>query len=410
MGRSLVPTLAAMVLSAGIAHAASVDSTAPPPPTECADLNWGDYPYYPAGSDLVFPRDEGQHKPYRDYQMEWWYANFHLTDTEDPGREYGGFVAFFKLPRMRLLGISDLDQQIMYTDVQFPPFSRIDGRQLNLQYCHAARDSGSQTPTEPAASDSDLPRRADRNRLRSQRIEAACDRWYTKSSGRDPWPFEYHLDVQGGGDDPILLDLDLAAVKAPMIVGGTGLIPIGDRSSYYYSQTRLAVSGTIHLPGREADVTGYAWIDRQWGDFLPQPDGVRWEWFSIQLDDGREILVADLWLGGVFQGSFSGGLHLYHDDCSLEILDDYTITPLGTWTDPISGRTFSSGWTIQEPSEGIQLTVIPDFNEQVVYLTPGLVIRPPAFWEGSCSVAGTIGGQPVSGKAGVELTYSTPSD
>ena len=110
-----IPPLASVLLP---------DVTLPcPPPGPCDYLNWNEYPYCPEGSNMCFPDDEGQHFSYVEHPAEWWYANFHLTG--ESGREYGAFVAFFKLPRARLFGISDLEQGIMYTDVRLPPFSTI---------------------------------------------------------------------------------------------------------------------------------------------------------------------------------------------------------------------------------------------------------------------------------------------
>ena len=218
-------------------------------------------------------------------------------------------------------------------------------------------------------------------------------------------PYEYRLHVRGWDGSPMRLDVDMVSLKAPMLVGGEGLVDIGDGQSYYYCHSRIDVAGTIRVHGLQEQVTGQAWIDHQWGDFLPQDQDVSWEWFSIQLDDGREIMVADLWLDGELQGSYSGGLNLYNEDCSLELLEDYTITPLDTWADPDSDRTFATQWEIEEPTRDIHLIVTAEFDNQVMRLTPGFVFT-PTFWEGSCWVSGTIDGQAVSGRCYAELTHS----
>jgi len=98
-------------------------------------------------------------------------------------------------------------------------------------------------------------------------------------------------------------------------------------------------------------------------------------------------------------------MNLFNADYSLELLEDYTITQLDYWTDPVSGRKFATQWRITEPSKQIDLTVAADYNDQVMCVKLGPVLL-RCFWEGSCSVSGTIEGTPVSGKAYVELTHS----
>ena len=96
--------------------------------------------------------------------------------------------------------------------------------------------------------------------------------------------------------------------------------------------------------------------------------------------------------------TFNRKVNLFNADCSLELLEDYTITQLDSWTDPVSGRKFATQWRIIGPSKQTDLTITAYYNDQVM--------RAKCFWEGSCSVSGTIEGTPVSGKAYVELTHS----
>lgn len=350
--------------------------------------SWAQYPYYPPGTEIWFSRHEGKHLPYPTYPIEWWYANFHLTGKSQ--REYGAFVGFFKLWEivplgMRLFAISDLGLDLIYTDPKY-------GQLL-----------------------------AEDNWLDLEFIPSAKGDWWRKITACNGLllPFAYRLHATGKIGNPMRLDVDMYSQKAPLIVGGDGYIEIGDGFTYYYSHSRVEVSGTLVLPsGFEEDVEGYAWIDHQWGDFLSLRDTVTWEWFSIQLDDTSDIMVADAWLNGELQESSLGGLNLYKPDCSLELFKDYTITQERFWPDPGSPKIFATQWTItvpaaisvrgEEPSQPlnyIELTVTADYEDQVFPLSPGWIFT-PRFWEGSCSVSGTIGGRPVSGKAYAELTHS----
>jgi|GEM_PF-1563819 len=348
---------------------------------------WEQYPYYVPGSDFEICEDDGIHPPTATYPIEWWYGNFCLTDED--GKEYGAFASFFKSPfvtppHLLLFSISDLENEVEYSVPEYPLTLDASEHHLDLE-------------------------------------TAFLDQWYNKKCGSGNLiPFEHHLYVTGVDVDElgiVTLDLDMKSLKPPMPVSGDGHVQIGDGFSYYYSYTHFEVEGEIHVPGDllSKDVHGYGWFDHQWGDFpVPMSDDIGWEWFSIQLDNNREIMVGDTWVDGVLDESYSGGLNLYNADCSLEVLQDYTITPLRFWTDAGSGQTFAVEWRIEveEPTRKIALNVKAVFEDQVMELTPGPIFN-GCFWEGLCEVNGTIGGKAggggivtVRGTANAELTHS----
>ena len=380
----------------------------------CEDLDWAQYPYYPLGTEIYFSKDEGQHLPYTTYPVEWWYANFHLTG--DSEREYGAFVAFFRLPiplgGMRLFAISDLEQHLTYTHPDLVGILEAYDNWLDLTY-HRLSPSGNSHQLAGFGDGHSHGYQAPAAEYSSALSPFGVDRWYNKSSGGELLPFEYRLEVTGEDGGAMHLDVEMTSIKAPLMVGGDGIVAIGDDSSYYYSHTRVDVSGTMKVHGITEHVDGYAWVDHQWGDFLGLGHKVTWEWFSIQLEDSSEIMVADVWVNGERQGSFSGGLNLHNADCSTELFEHYTITQERFWHDPGSDKIFATEWTIEasckDPARQIHLTVTADYENQVFPLTEGYIFT-PRFWEGSCLVSGTIKGRPVSGKAYAELTHSWEGD
>ena len=341
---------------------------------------WKQYPYYPPGTSICFPIDEGIHTPINEHPKEWWYANFHLTGTST-GDEYGVFVSFFKGYPARLFSISDITSKKMYSNVK-AGLLMASKNKLDLSFISMARPL---------------------NR----------EHWYTKTVDGNLLPFQYKMIVNGRSrEDRMImgLDVDMNCIKPPMIAGGDGIVNIGDDKSFYYSQTKIEVTGSITLHGLTEDVTGYAWIDHQWGNFnINSPHKkILWEWFSIKLNDSREIMVGDTWQRDTKQycGSFSDGLNLFNADNSLELLKDYKITPLNFWTDPISKRTFAIKWRITEPSKQIDLIVTADYSYQVGYATVIGRFNHLFLWEGTCSVEGTVEGKNVNGKAYVESSHS----
>lgn len=344
----------------------------------CNPESWRDYPYTLPGSNIMIPRDEGKHNPTDIYRIEWWYVNFHLT-TED-GRPYAGVVSFFKppiigSPCMVLFSIIDLKDGTFRSGARYPLVFSASEEWFDLDFG----------------------------------VPPFRDQWHNRQCDGYLMPFEYHLSMDWLTDGVAWMELDMGSLKPPLPVSGDAFVEFGSQAwTYYYSHPRVDIIGTLHLPGFPAlgkAVQGYGWIDHQWAN-LPT-DLITWEWLSIQLDDQREIMAADVWINGEPQGSFSGGLNYYDENCTLDVLSDYTITPLRCWYDAEHNRTFTTQWKVEQPIRQIDLLLTANFEHQVVETT-GQILG-ANFWEGACIVSGTIAGQPVSGTAFAELTHSWPA-
>lgn len=199
--------------------------------------------------------------------------------------------------------------------------------------------------------------------------------------------------------------LDLTATKPPALHNG-GYIDFGPAGgSYYYSRTRLALRGTLDDHGVRKAVTGEAWFDHQWGNFLGVGEG-GWDWFSAQLADGSDFTLSllrgkDKELVGAY-GTFVGA-----DGRDLFIAgDDLQVETLETWTSARTGFTYPARWRITLPRHGLVLECAPVLNDQELdtRASTGNV-----YWEGEVRFAGTRDGVPVSGEGYVELTgYDRP--
>ncbi len=142
-----------------------------------------------------------------------------------------------------------------------------------------------------------------------------------------------------------------------------------------------------------------------------------YEWFSIQLQNNQEIVVGDMWdreTNEKLDQSYTNGLNLINSDGSLNLLKDYTITPLDYWNESNDQRFYSRQWHITESSKDINLIVTPVFFNQLICFKENYQLLqqileelfPGAcFWEGVCVISGTINGISVDGKAFVELTH-----
>jgi predicted secreted hydrolase len=160
------------------------------------------------------------------------------------------------------------------------------------------------------------------------------------------------------------------------------------------------VQGTILDHGVSTAVTGDAWKDRQWGNFIVTPGG-GWDWYSLQLTDGSELMLFVL-RDVLGQASPSYGT-LVHPDGTTESLAPGTIraNALGSWTSPATKTTYPSGWSLAAPDRDLRLTLEPVLSDQELDTRSS---TGQIYWEGEVSIVGQSRGKPIAGKGYVELT------
>ncbi len=290
--------------------------------------------------EVVFPDDESAH----DELIEWWYWTGHLQDEQD--RWYGFEQTFFVFrmgvfdATMAHVGVTDIDAQ-------------------RFSFDHVVLE--------------ELPD------PEMQGIDLAA---------------EHNTAVGGGGQDSLhgetegyVLQLELSAEKPTVLQHGDGYhdYEIGGYT-WYYSRERMAVTGILEVDGEARAVSGQGWMDHQWGNLLLMAEA-GWDWFAIQLDDGREIMLF-LVKGSeeIVGGSISGA------DCVTEELgaDEIQVTATGQWTSPHTGCSYPSGWQLRV--RDLELSVTPVLEDQELYSDH------ETYWEGANTVSGDA-----TGRAYVEL-------
>ena len=307
---------------------------------------------------VTFPRDDGIH----DSRIEWWYFTGHLFTAA--GERYGfEYVIFRARP-------GDLEGYIAH-------FAITDNPRGTFHYdqrLNGARGVASDDAT----------------------LDLDLDGWTMRGGNGQ---FALRADMPG-----YAIEIDAAATRPATLHDGDGYIDYGNgTASYYYSWTRMTVSGTLDARGTSLPVTGEAWMDHQWGDFATYQGG--WDWFSLQLADGTDVmlyLIRDL-RGGTLRvdGSIVGPA----GDVSLLRDGDFSLAPTGEWTSRETGAVYPSGWTIAIPEHDLTLTVTPAMPNQELDTRPTTGV---VYWEGEVLVEATTQGSPVSGYGYVELTGYAP--
>lgn len=225
----------------------------------------------------------------------------------------------------------------------------------------------------------------------------------------------FHLNVDGwttsglNGHDQLAasmpdytINLNLTdELPHPILEGGNGLISYGGAGySYYYSRPLMTVGGTITDHGAQIAVHGQAWFDHQWGDFLSLA-GSGWDWYSIQLSNHTEYMLYEI-RDSNHQSVSMVGTYVDASGNAHEIPgQDIHSQAIGSWTSPVTGGTYPSGWQVTLTNPNVTLTITPQLKDQelVTTQTTGL-----AYWEGACSMQGQAEGQSVTGEGYVELT------
>ena len=203
------------------------------------------------------------------------------------------------------------------------------------------------------------------------------------------------------------IDLSLAATRTtPVLHAEDGWVDFGPAGgSYYYSWPRMTAGGSVTLDGTTMSVTGEAWFDHQWGDFIAVGGG-GWDWFAVNLADGTDLTLS---LVRAADGTYPliYGTYVAPDGTVTHLPSDaFTVTATGSWTSPATGATYPAGWTIDIPSQQLTVELTPTVANQELdtRATTGVI-----YWEGSQHVTASRSGQPLAGEAYVELTGYAPA-
>jgi len=289
---------------------------------------------------VTLPADEAVH----DESIEWWYWTGHLTD--DQGRWYGFEETFFVFQ----MGVYDATMaHVAVTDIDADDFA--------FEYAH------------------------------EEVIPQMSGEGFQLAVGADSATGVGGVDHLVGAAQTYGLDLTLTSNKPTVFQHGDGYqeYDIGGYT-WYYSRERMSVSGVMTVDGEQRVVLGTGWMDHQWGQ-LAQMTAAGWDWFAIQLDDDREVMLFLTHGGGeVVGGSITGA------DCGTQELAaaDIQVVSHDTWTSPHSDCTYPMGWTVTVLGETFELTP--------VRLDQELYNDRETYWEGANVVTGDA-----TGRAYVEL-------
>ena len=270
--------------------------------------------------DFDFPADHG---PHPDYRIEWWYLTANLEDrtarnTGCNGRSFRSALA---------------------------PGEAEGWQSPQVWFAHAAI-------TTP-----------DRH-LSAERFA----RGGIGQAGVTPDPFDAWIDdwrMAGESLDDLRLtatapefsyDMALKA-QGPLVFHGADGYSVKSaqgQASYYYSQPFYEISGTLDLPGGPVEVTGSAWLDREWSSQPLSGNQTGWDWFSLTFQTGEKLMGFQLREDG--GDPFTAGTWIMPDG-KTTALDDGALQATPLETTAVAGREVPTAWRLTLPARDLDIEV-----------------------------------------------------
>jgi predicted secreted hydrolase len=210
--------------------------------------------------------------------------------------------------------------------------------------------------------------------------------------------FPMRLAAAGQG---VAIDLVVDPIKPIVLQGDRGLSrkgPEPGNASYYYSITRMAASGTVTVGDTAHAVNGLSWLDREWSTSALSEGQVGWDWFAIQLTDGRDLMLYRMRREDGTTDPHNGGTLVEEDGTARRLGPaDVRYEPGRTWVSPVTGASYPVEWRVSVvPLElELQVDALLDASELDV------AVR---YWEGAIRVRGRGPSGEVSGRGFLEMT------
>jgi len=320
---------------------------------------------------LQFPHDHGKHS---DFHTEWWYFTGNLTS---PQRDFGFQLTFFR--RSLAAERPALDSSWTARDLYPAHFALTDKTGKRFFHFDIISREG---PNLAGAAQGDLD-----VRVRDWSVKRENDK--------------ISLAAEQGH---VGISLILTALKPITLHGKKGYSVKGEnenQASHYYSYTRLAANGTINLDGKAYTVNGLAWMDHEFGSSILTEDQAGWDWFSLQLDDGTDLMVFHLRKkDGTLEKAF-GTLVSPEGVSAYLVGKDIEILPKGKWKSDVTDALYPAEWIISLKGTDTVLEVTPAVSHQELAASRSTQV---VYWEGAVNLRGSHHGKAVKGSGYAELT------
>jgi len=281
------------------------------------------------GKVFAFPADHG---PHPDYRIEWWYVTANLVDAT--GAALGAqWTLFRQASRPGPQAEGWASQQIW---MGHAAVTRADTHRFSEKF---ARGGIGQAGVETGP------------------FRAWVDSWEMRGGDAMRGDTIAPLELSASGAD-FSYRLRLDADRALVLQGDAGYSRKSERgqASYYFSQPYFRAAGSVVIDDKPVEVTGLAWMDREWSSQPLASDQTGWDWFSLHLNSGEKLMLYRLRQKDGHDNLL--GNWIKPNGRSTEIASaDNSITP--TVLTEIEGRKLPTGWSVVIPAHGLRIESTP---------------------------------------------------
>ncbi|MGC8768913.1 lipocalin-like domain-containing protein [Calditerrivibrio sp.] len=303
-----------------------------------------------------------------DYKSQWWYFTGHLTATG--GKKYGFEFTIFVVNLNKIDYKSKFGLNRIY--ISHLAITDIDNKKYYFE------DDTSRGAHNEAFADS--------GRLFvkvfDDSISGGIEKFFLKGKGAN-FSFE----------------LELIPIKKPIINGLNGysnkIYGCEECASLYFSITRLKTKGIVELNGKKDNVAGESWFDREINSDYKTDKLKGWDWFSLMLDDGTELIVYRIKNrnGNVDKSSYAAFIDNYGGKVNIDF-KDINIKPLDFYISKKTGAKYPIKWEMVISNKKIYVQSMVEDQEFVASKSTFNY-----YYEGACRVYGDL-----TGKGYMELT------
>ncbi|AJO77830.1 lipocalin-like domain-containing protein [Pseudomonas sp. MRSN 12121] len=306
------------------------------------------------GRVFSFPADHGAHDGFR---IEWWYLTADLKSSD--GQRFGVQWTLFR---------SALRAERDQPGWQAP----------NVWLGHAAATSASVHHAAERYARGGVGQAG----VTVQPFTAWIDDWRLSSLSPTADPLA-HMQLQAGGPG-FAYRLQLRSDRPLVLQGEAGYSRKSEQgqASYYYSQPFFQAEGSLQIDGQTYEVSGPAWLDREWSSQPLAAGQSGWDWFSLHLDGGARLMLFRVresdrppYITGTWIEPDGRTQTLHKDEIQLIPLAD----------SKVAERTLPTRWRLRIPGRGLDITAAA-LNPQA-----WMNLRIP-YWEGPVQLSGSHAG------------------
>ena len=303
------------------------------------------------GREFTFPADHGAHPGFR---IEWWYITANLKNEQ--GQDFGvQWTLFRNALRAGAQGSGWNDGTIWMGHAAVTSATR-----------HYAAERYARGGVEQAG-------------VKLAPFSAWIDEWSMSSDTPAADPLA-SLQLQAKGAQ-FAYRLHLTSSKPLVLQGQQGFSQKSEQgqASYYYSQPYFEAKGEVTLDGQRYQVSGPAWLDREWSSQPLTANQTGWDWFSVHLADGDELMLyrmrqkqGEPYLTGTWISADGSTEQLSAQDISLEPLANTQV----------AGHSMPTRWSVKIPGKGLDITT------DALNPNAWMDLQIP-YWEGPITMSGS---------------------